>query len=207
VKYLQIQGGDFAPIAQKVKILKKEKTMALIIANKITLHGNEQIKNLEKQILERLYKDIKKNKASTSAKRVFFGLDEDAEFNWTELIGTPWADFQKQDGKDEIVFISAHPPIKKLQEHITFYAAKIDLKVVVQLDYEDIDGVVIGTRLTAYKEGEGVKPYRETEHTPIAENVGLSRGTMKSIKSSQRRNLREQLINELGPAYRYLKLV
>ena len=46
--------------------------MALIIANKITLHGNEQIKNLEKQILERLYKDIKKNKASTSAKRVFF---------------------------------------------------------------------------------------------------------------------------------------
>ena len=49
--------------------------------------------------------------------------------------------------------------------------------------------------------------YRETEHTPIAENVGLSRGTMKSIKSSQRRNLREQLINELGPAYRYLRLV
>ena len=46
MKYLQIQGGDFAPIAQKVKILKKEKTMALIIANKITLHGNEQIKNL-----------------------------------------------------------------------------------------------------------------------------------------------------------------
>ena len=64
MKYLQIQGGDFAPIAQKVKILKKEKTMALIIANKITLHGNEQIKNLEKQILERLYKDIKKNKKS-----------------------------------------------------------------------------------------------------------------------------------------------
>ena len=181
--------------------------MALIIANKITLHGNAQIKDLERQILERLYKDAKKNKASTSVKRVFFGLDEDAEFNWTEQIGTPWADFQKQDGKDEIVFISAHPPIKKLQEHITFYAAKIDPNVVVQLDYEDVDGVVIGTRLTAYKEGEGVKPYRETERTPEVENSGMSRASMKAIKSTQKRNLREQLINELGSAYKYLKLV
>lgn len=181
--------------------------MALIIANKITLHGNAQIKDLERQILERFCKDIKKNDPSTSVKRVLFGLDEDAEFNWTEQVGTPWADFQKQDGKDEIVFISAHPPVKKLQEHITFYAAKIDPNVVVQLDYEDIDGVVIGTRITAYKEGEGVKPYRETEHTPLAENIGLSRGTMKSIKSSQKRNLKEQLINELGSDYRYLKLV
>jgi hypothetical protein len=181
--------------------------MALIIANKITLHGNAQIKDLERQILERLYKDIKKNKASTSAKRVFFGLDEDAEFNWTEQIGTPWADFQKQDGKDEIVFISAHPPVKKLQEHITFYAAKIDPNVVVQLDYEDVDGVVIGTRITAYKEGEGVKPYRETERTPEVENSGMSRTSMKRIKSAQKSKLREQLINELGTTYKYLKLI
>ena len=184
---------------------QKGKFMGLIIANKVTFHGNQLVKNLEKQILDRFYKDIaQKNNSETAIKRIFFGLDEESEFDWNEKTGAYWAYFQKRH--DEIIFISGYPSIDELQKHLALHAAKIDPKVVVQLDYQDSEGVLIGTSLTAYLEGVGVKQFKEIKHTPHAENIGLSPRVIKGIKNSQRGNLRKQLITEMGSAYKFLKL-
>jgi len=181
--------------------------MALIIGNWINLHGNHQILDLQKQILNRFLKDIdQKNNSETAVKRIFFGLNEDSEFNWTERTGTPWTYFQLRYERP-LIFISSHPPIKKLQDYITICASKIDPNVVIQLDYEDLSGVVIGTRLTTCLDDSEVQSFEEEEYTPEAETNELSRTKMRAIKRNQHDELRFQLISELGSDFKRLKLV
>ena len=181
--------------------------MALIIANRINLHGNPQIKDLEQQILNRFLKDIKQNKNSdTAVKRIFFGVDEDSHFDWTEKTGTPWTHFQLRDRRP-LLFISRFPPVKKLQDHITICASKIDPNVLVQLDYEDISGVVIGTRLTTYLDKYEVLSFEEEEYSPEAEMRELSRTKMNSIRRNQHNELLDQVDYQLGSVFKRLKLV
>jgi hypothetical protein len=181
--------------------------MALILANRINLHGNHQILDLQKQILNRFLKDIdQKNNSDTAVKRIFFGLNEDSEFDWTEKTGADWTYFQLRY-ENPLIFISGFPTIKKLQDYITICASKIDPNVVVQLDYEDSGGVLIGTRLTTYLDDSEVESFEEEEYTPEAESRELSRSNMKAIKRNQLDEVRYQLINELGEDFNRLKLV
>jgi len=180
--------------------------MARIIANHIVLHGNQEIKNLEQKIYDRFYADYKKKpKSKNAVQRILFGLDENAEFNFEEKIGTFWTYFEPR-AKNQIIFISPYPSISKLQEHITFYAAKIDPKVVVQLEYDDAPGAIIGTRLTTYTESKGILTFKSQKFTPSADNSELSRPSMKKIQGSQRKEVLSALVAEMGNEYKKLNL-
>jgi hypothetical protein len=181
--------------------------MGLIVANKITLHGNQAVQDLEAQIRARFLFDSKKKKnRDTAIKRIFFGLDDDSEFDWVEKTGSHWGYFDDRESIPQLFFISGHPTLTKLAEHIAIHAAKLDPKVVVQLDYDDSDGVVIGTSLSAVAENTEPKTYHLNEYSPYAKNSGLSRSFMEKIKSAQRNAIRSQLLDELGSNYKYLKL-
>lgn len=181
--------------------------MGLIIANKITLHGNLAVQDLEAQIRARFLFDSKKKRNRDAAiKRIFFGLDDDSDFDWVEKTGSHWGYFDNRENIPQLFFISGHPALRKLAEHIAIHAAKLDPKVVVQLDYDDSDGVVIGTSLSAVAENAEPKTYHLKEYSPYAENSGLPRSLMERIKSAHRNALRSQLIDELGKNYKYLKL-
>jgi hypothetical protein len=183
--------------------------MARILANRIVLHGNKSIKKLEKEIFTRFYKDSKKfgeDRKNQGIKRILFGLGDSDEFNWEEKVGSYWAYFQKRDGKDPIVFISPSPPLLALQDYITLHAAKLDSNVVVQLEYEDISGAVIGTRLTTFSLKNGVSEYMAHKFTPSADNRELTRVAMNKIRSSQRSSVQKEIVKKLGAEYKQLDL-
>ncbi len=182
--------------------------MGLILANKIKLHGNEEIQNLETQIRARFLSNSKKKKDTNSTiKGIFFGLNEDSEFDWVGNTGAHWAYFDNRESISQLFFISGYPALTKLAQHIAIHAAKLDPNVVVQLDYDDSDGVVIGTSLSAVSVNSGPKTYHVKEYSPFAENIGMAMSSMQRIKSAQRNSLRSQLLDELGNSYRYLKLI
>lgn len=183
--------------------------MARILANRIVLHGNKSIKKLEKEIFTRFDKDSKKfgqNRDSQGIKRIFFGLGDGDEFDWEKEVGAPWCYFQLRDGKDPIVFISPYSAVVPLQDYITLHAAKIDPKVVVQLDYEDISGAVIGTRLTTYSSENSIGEYMVNKFTPSADSRELTRTAMNKIRSSQRSAVRKEIVKKLGAEYLQLDL-
>ena len=182
--------------------------MGLIIANKITLHGNQAVQDLEAQIRARfLFDSKKKRNGDTAIKRIFFGLDDDSDFDWLASTGAYWAYFDNRESIPQLFFISGYPALTKLADHIAIHAAKLDPKVVVQLDYDDIDGVVIGTSLSAVSENSVPKTFHLEKYSSYAENSGLPRSLMERIKSAQRNALRSKLIEELGTSYKYLKLI
>lgn len=182
--------------------------MGLIIANKITLHGNTAVQDLEAQIRARfLYDSKKKRNSDTAIKRIFFGLDDESDFDWLDKTGSRWGYFAESENVPQLRFLSGYPALTKLAEHIAIHAAKLDPKVVVQLDYDDVDGVAIGTSLHAVSENFEAKTYHLKQYSPFAEGSGLQRSYMERIKSAQRNTLRSQLIDELGSNYRYLKLI
>lgn len=183
--------------------------MARILANRIVLHGNKRIKRLEKEIFSRFYKDSKKfgqNRNSQGIKRILFGLNDGDEFDWEKEVGAPWGYFQLRDGKDPIVFISPYSAVAPLQDYITLHAAKIDPKVVVQLEYEDISGSIIGTRLTTYSSENSIGEYKVHKFTPSADNRELTRAAMNKIRSSQRSVVQKEIVKKLGAEYLQLDL-
>jgi hypothetical protein len=183
--------------------------MARILANRIVLHGNKSIKKLEKEIFNRFNKDSKKfgqDRKNQGIKRILFGLNDSDEFNWEKEIGAPWGYFQMRDGKDPIVFISPYSAVDALQNYITLYSAKLDSKVVVQLEYEDISGAVIGTRLTTFSSEIGVSEYKVLKFTPSADNRELTRSAMNKIRSSQRSAVQKEIVKKRGAEYKQLDL-
>lgn len=182
--------------------------MARILANRIVLHGNKSIKKLDKEIFTRFYKDSKKfgeDRKSQGIKRILFGLSDSDEFNWEEKVGSDWAYFQKRE-EGAIVFVGPSPPLLALQNHITLHAAKLDPNVVIQLEYEDLSGAVIGTRLTAFSLENGVSEYRAHKFTPSADNRELTRAAMNKIRSSQRSVVQKNIVKKLGAEYKELDL-
>jgi hypothetical protein len=176
--------------------------MARILANQIVLHGNKSIKRIEKEIFTRFSRDSGKfgeKRNSQGIKRILFGLNDSDEFDWEKETGVPWSYFQRRDGKDLIIFISPYSAVTALQDYITLNAAKLDPNIVVQLEYEDLSGAVIGTRLTTFSLGGGVNEYKAHKFTPSADNRELSRAAMNKIRSSQRATVKKRLLEDLVP--------
>ena len=122
--------------------------MALILSNIVSLHGSKAIKRLESEIIKRFYTDGKKSNSNrdTAIKRILFGVDEASEFDWVGLVGALW--IYAYPRRDKLEFISRNSSAKKLADHIALYASKVDPNVVVQLDYFDSEGDLIGTKFS-----------------------------------------------------------
>ena len=122
--------------------------MALILSNIVSLHGSTAIKKLESEIIKRFYTDGNKSNSNrdTAIKRILFGIDEASEFDWVGLVGAQW--IYAYPRRDKLEFISRNSSAKKLADHIAFHASKVDPNVVVQLDYFDSEGDLIGTKFS-----------------------------------------------------------
>ena len=70
-------------------------------------------------------------------------MEDDSDFDWVVGTAAYWAYFYNRRGIPQLFFIDGYPALTKLVEHIAIHAAKINPKVVVQLDYDKSDGVVI----------------------------------------------------------------
>jgi len=78
--------------------------------------------------------------------------------------------------------------------------------VVIQLDYEDTSGAVIGTRLTTCNESMGLITYKSHLFTPSADNRELSRTAMSKIRNSQRKTVLKELHSNFGEKYKMINL-
>jgi hypothetical protein len=180
--------------------------MSKVIANIVVLHGSNAIKTLEQEIRKRFSNDLKRgNNKDSAIPRLLFGLSEEADFAWLERTGAHWAYFQARDG-GHLIFISPRSSIPALQDHITTCAAKIDPNVIVQVDYEDIVGSIIGTRITVHSQTDGVIAFNAVDEDYSAFDKELSRGTMAKIRNSQRAALRDEIISRFGNQYAKVNL-
>lgn len=117
------------------------------IVNTFTFYGNEQVKVLEQELIQRFLQDKSQgNDEMTAVKRILFGLSQDDDFDAYEMIGAHWAWHFGSTKKFELE--SGQCGLDKLQDHITLHAAKIDPNVVVQMDYSGEIPELIGTRIT-----------------------------------------------------------
>ena len=70
-------------------------------------------------------------------------MEDDSDFDWVAGTAAYWAYFDNRRGIPQLFFIDGYPALTKLVEHIAIHAAKLNPKVVVQLDYDKSDEVVI----------------------------------------------------------------
>ncbi len=118
------------------------------IANTFTFHGNAEVKALEDEIVRRQTEDKNEgNNEIAAIKRILFGLQDSDSFDADQRMGAHWVHLLPSDGK--LVFLSKQCAVAPLQDFITVHAAKIDPKVVVQMDYEGNTPTLIGSRFTA----------------------------------------------------------
>jgi hypothetical protein len=176
--------------------------MALILSNIVSLHGSKAIKRLESEIIKRFYTDGKKSNSNrdTAIKRILFGVDEASEFDWVGLVGALW--IYAYPRRDKLEFISRNSSAKKLADHIALYASKVDPNVVVQLDYFDSEGDLIGTKFsTCNSDGQIVAA--EAEQVTQSH---LSFSRMNQIKQRKKHEAWSELGRLHGDHFKSLKI-
>lgn len=117
------------------------------ITNTFTFFGNEKIKGLEREMINRFQQDrVQGNDEMSAIKRILFGLGQDVEFNAFEKLGADWAYFF--DTAEGFELESKECALHALQNFITSCAAKLDPDVVIKMDYVGNTPKLIGTRIT-----------------------------------------------------------
>ena len=115
------------------------------ITSTFTLYGNKAALELEQEIIRRFKADYDKgNDKYTSVTRILYGLDQDAKFDGYELLGAYQCMYFGSTHQLQIQ--SAVCPPFKLHDHIVNHMAKIDPKIVVQMDYIGNTPSIVGTR-------------------------------------------------------------
>lgn len=176
--------------------------MALILSNIFTLHGSKAIKKLESEIIKRFYSDGNKSNSNrdTAIKRILFGVEETGDFDWEAMVGALW--IYAYPRRDKLEFISRNSSAKKLADHIALYASKVDPNVVVQLDYFDSEGDLIGTKFsTCNSDGQIVAA--EAEQVTQSH---LSFSRMNQIKQRKKHEAWSELGRLHGDHFKSLKI-
>jgi hypothetical protein len=136
--------------------------MANFVTNRIRLIGNSNIENLSNEIARRINEDIEKSGDRQDlglVERVFYGQKQ-SDINWCfNNIGSKWICAGHDSGDiDEHVFSSGWTPVFKFQDYLLKHAAKIDPKVVIQLNYDDEMPNFVGSRYVLL-DGNNVKEF------------------------------------------------
>lgn len=131
--------------------------MANFVTNRIRLIGNEAIQQLAQEINRRFSEDQKKNNFqtdTTSVGRILYGLEGDEAYlademnaKWVHPDG-PFAEWEP------LRLISGWRPVTEIQDHILWYAAKLDPKVIVYMEYDDEMPNFIGARYVLLDDSE-----------------------------------------------------
>ena len=131
--------------------------MANFVTNRIRLIGNESIKQLAVEINKRFTEDCKKNGYQTdtsSVGRILYGyeggkayLSDEMDAKWAHLDGP-------MDDWEPLRLISGWRALTQIQDHILWYAAKLDPKVIVYMEYEDEMPNFVGARYVLLDDSE-----------------------------------------------------
>ena len=176
--------------------------MALILSNIFTFHGSKAVKKLESEIIKRFYADGNKSNSNrdTAIKRILFGVEESGDFDWVGRVGAQW--IYAYPRRDKLEFISRNSAAKKLADHIAIYASKVDPNVIVQLEYFDSEGDLIGTKFsTCNSDGQIVAA--EAEEVTLSH---LSFSRMNQIKLKKKREAWSELSRLHGDHFKSLKI-
>ncbi len=131
--------------------------MANFVTNRIRLIGNESIKQLAVEINKRFTEDCKKSghqTDTTSVGRILYGyegdkayLSDEMDAKWVHLDGP-------MDDWESLRLISGWRALTQIQDHILWYAAKLDPKVIVYMEYEDEMPNFVGARYVLLDDSE-----------------------------------------------------
>jgi hypothetical protein len=131
--------------------------MANFVTNRIRLIGNESIKQLAVEINKRFTEDCKKSghqTDTTSVGRILYGyegdkayLSDEMDAKWVHLDGP-------MDDWEALRLISGWRALTQIQDHILWYAAKLDPKVIVYMEYEDEMPNFVGARYVLLDDSE-----------------------------------------------------
>ena len=131
--------------------------MANFVTNRIRLIGNDAIKQLTQEINRRFTDDIKKNNYETdtpSVGRILFGYEGD-KAHLSDEMSAKWVHPDGPfDSWEPLRLISGWRPITEIQDHILWYAAKLDSKVIVYMEYEDEMPNFVGARYVLLDDSE-----------------------------------------------------
>ncbi len=121
------------------------------ITSTFYFYGNQAIVDLEKEIIRRFKEDYDQgNDKYTSVSRILYGLDQETQYNGYELLGAYQCQYFGSTHKFEVMTATC-PPLK-LHDYIVENLAKIDPKVVVQMDYIGNTPNLVGTRFAGIDE-------------------------------------------------------
>ncbi len=150
--------------------------MANFVTNRIRLIGNESIKQLAVEINKRFTEDCKKNgyqTDTTSVGRILYGdegdkayLSDEMDAKWVHLDGP-------MDDSEPLRLISGWRPVTEIQDHILLYAAKLDPKVIVYMEYDDEMPNFVGARYILLDDDEIIEFHHEfdtSEYTVVMED-------------------------------------
>lgn len=131
--------------------------MANFVTNRIRLIGNGAIKQLTQEINRRFTEDIKNNNYETdtaSVGRILFGYEGDKAYLSDEM-SAKWVHPDGPfDDWEPLRLISGWRPVTEIQDHILWYASKLDPKVIVYMEYEDEMPNFVGARYVLLDDSE-----------------------------------------------------
>jgi hypothetical protein len=131
--------------------------MANFVNNRIRLIGNKAIEQLSEEINRRFTKDYSENGCQSDNSivgRVLYGYDDEEAYLQDE-IEAKWAHLDgPMDDWEPLRLISGWKPLFEIQDHILWYAIKIDPKVIVYMEYDDEMPNFVGARYALFDDGQ-----------------------------------------------------
>ncbi|MEA9569125.1 hypothetical protein [Polynucleobacter sp. AP-Nickl1-40-C4] len=127
------------------------------MTNRISLIGNDAIKELAKEINRRFNEDcrLNNNYSDTSqVGRLLFGLSGDAAY-LSDKLDAKWVHIDGGLDEDEpLRLISGWRPVFEIQNQILECASKLDPHVIVYMEYDDEMPNFIGVSYVTLKKGD-----------------------------------------------------
>jgi len=140
--------------------------MANFVTNRITLIGNDAIKELSREINRRFNEDSHLNNDysdTSQVGRLLFGLFGDAAY-LSDKLNAKWVHVDGGLGEDEpLRLISGWRPVFEIQSHILECASKIDPHVIVYMEYDDEMPNFVGVSYITLEDDEIIEFDIETD--------------------------------------------
>jgi len=122
----------------------------------ITLIGNDNIRNLAKEIgirYKTLLEDGFDSESMETVAKLFYGEDKDCNHPSYQGIRAKWFCLEDCDA-DSLYFRSGNWPLVEIQDHILKHASAIDPRLIVFMEFKDEDPQEIGSSYKILDKGK-----------------------------------------------------
>ncbi len=170
--------------------------MANFVTNRISLIGNDAIKELSREINRRFNEDcrLNNNYSDTSqVGRLLFGLSGDAAY-LSDKLDAKWVHVDGGLDEDEpLRLISGWRPVFEIQNQILECASKLDPQVIVYMEYDDEMPNFVGISYVVLEDGEIIEFDIETDLSNCL--VAYESDYQKELARNQETNEYERVLD------------